>query len=340
MEICKNLNQKIMRKQLLLFCLFAINVLIAQVPSYVPNNGLVGYWPFNGNANDESGNGNNGTVNGATLTSDRLGAPNSAYNFNGDEQYIQAPNQSLQGSVSFSGWYKMPSYNLSQADVFFFANNSPSNSILDCNFATGYRHDAGTGQHGHSTYPRSNSNLTGYYALNQIPSANVWHHFVCVFENGVSVKMYLDNNLFYTNNNVISNASLLSLPMLIGFAGQGYSFTGQLDNIGIWNRALSQEEITGLYTTLGTEQTPANNQITIYPNPTKEQITIDCGTLSNASGWSYKIVNTLGQEVLNGEINSQQNLVSLNSLNGTGVYFVKIYDTSNNLLNTKKIILQ
>jgi hypothetical protein len=45
---------------------------IAQnVPAYVPTNGLVGWWPFNGNANDESGNGNHGTVNGATLTADR-----------------------------------------------------------------------------------------------------------------------------------------------------------------------------------------------------------------------------------------------------------------------------
>jgi hypothetical protein len=42
------------------------NFTMAQVPSYVPTNGLVGYWPFNGNANDASGNGYNGTVNGAT----------------------------------------------------------------------------------------------------------------------------------------------------------------------------------------------------------------------------------------------------------------------------------
>ena len=58
----------------------------AQVPSYVPTNGLVGYWPFNGNANDESGNGNNGTVNGATLTSDRFGNANGAYSFNGSSE--------------------------------------------------------------------------------------------------------------------------------------------------------------------------------------------------------------------------------------------------------------
>jgi hypothetical protein len=48
------------------FFLFLSTMSFAQnIPSYVPKNGLVGYWPFNGNGNDESGNGNNGTVNGA-----------------------------------------------------------------------------------------------------------------------------------------------------------------------------------------------------------------------------------------------------------------------------------
>jgi hypothetical protein len=53
------------------------------VPSYVPSSGLVGWWPFNGNAKDSSGNGNNGTVNGAALTTDRFGIANNAYDFNG-----------------------------------------------------------------------------------------------------------------------------------------------------------------------------------------------------------------------------------------------------------------
>ena len=62
-------------KQLLTLLFIGLTSLYAQtVPSYVPTNGLVGWWPFNGNANDESGNGNNGTVNGATLTLDRNGA--------------------------------------------------------------------------------------------------------------------------------------------------------------------------------------------------------------------------------------------------------------------------
>jgi hypothetical protein len=63
---------------------FAVTSLAQTVPNYVPSNGLVGWWPFNGNATDESINTNDGTVNGATLTADRFGNANSAYSFNGN----------------------------------------------------------------------------------------------------------------------------------------------------------------------------------------------------------------------------------------------------------------
>jgi hypothetical protein len=57
----------------------------AQVPNYVPSDSLIGWWGFNGNAIDESGNGNDGTINGATLTNDRFGNNDAAYNFDGDD---------------------------------------------------------------------------------------------------------------------------------------------------------------------------------------------------------------------------------------------------------------
>jgi hypothetical protein len=68
---------------------FAFATAYAQnLPSYVPADGLVGYWGFDGNANDESGNGNNGTVNGAILTTDRFGNTDSAYSFDGVDDNI------------------------------------------------------------------------------------------------------------------------------------------------------------------------------------------------------------------------------------------------------------
>ncbi len=83
-----------------------------------------------------------------------------------------------------------------------------------------------------------------------------------------------------------------------------------------------------------------NSSITIYPNPANDQVTIDCGNLANVTGWSIKITNSIGQEVFNGLMNTQQYVVPLNSWSGQGIYFVHIYDASNNLVNTKKIILQ
>jgi hypothetical protein len=80
------------------------SIAATNIPSYVPTNGLVGYWPFNGNANDESGNGNNGVVNGATLTADRFGNVGKAYGFNNN--YILIPSSNLFNSndLSVSMW--------------------------------------------------------------------------------------------------------------------------------------------------------------------------------------------------------------------------------------------
>src|SRR6266481_4068540 len=73
---------------------------------------LVAYYPFNGNALDESGNGNNGTVVGATLTADRFGNENSAYYFSGS-QYISAPDSPSLNSttgLTLAAWVKVSSW--------------------------------------------------------------------------------------------------------------------------------------------------------------------------------------------------------------------------------------
>ena len=80
-----------MKTLILLFSVLFTTMSFAQVPSYVPANGLLGWWPFNGNANDISTNVNNGTINGLTLTNDRFGNNNAAYYFNGTS-YISIPN--------------------------------------------------------------------------------------------------------------------------------------------------------------------------------------------------------------------------------------------------------
>ena len=74
-------------------------------------DGLVAYYPFDGNANDASGNGNHGVVHGATPTTDRFGNANSAYGFNGDDcGYVEVPNstglQCITRAITISAWIR------------------------------------------------------------------------------------------------------------------------------------------------------------------------------------------------------------------------------------------
>ena len=71
------------------------------------NNGLVAYYPFNGNANDESGNGNDGTNNGVTLTADRFGNVDAAYDFDGFNNITVPHNSNLNliGDLTLSAWF-------------------------------------------------------------------------------------------------------------------------------------------------------------------------------------------------------------------------------------------
>ncbi len=96
---------------------------------------------------------------------------------------------------------------------------------------------------------------------------------------------------------------------------------------------------TQFVTTLDTPNFEDNNFV-VYPNPANDQITIDLGNKSTSKDWNYKIVNTLGQEVLNGVLSAQQNTIDLNNIKGQGVYFVKVYDSANTLLDTKKVIIR
>ena len=92
-------------------CMAIVGSMHAQnLPAYLPSDGLVGWWPFNGNANDESGNGNNGTVNGATLTSDINNISNQAYSFDGVNDFISIGNLTVingNNSRSFVAWVKI-----------------------------------------------------------------------------------------------------------------------------------------------------------------------------------------------------------------------------------------
>ena len=338
--------------------LLTSQTLFAQVPSYVPTNGLVGYWPFNGNANDESGNGNNGTVNEAVLTSDRNGYTNSAYSYDGLNDYIQVPHSSsisITGDITMSAWVKTNGSNgqnyqtiISKRETYWTTEYGTAlsyhNSVIhNTKFLSARALGMGNQEQGWSSTP---------YIY------NAWEHWVVTISNS-QMKIYkngiLDQIQAFSLIPVNQNGPLLFGKNTLADNTNSEQFNGDIDDIAIYNRALTDQEVTNLYNSANTNEcltmvintgvlstTPVTytSSVSIYPNPANDQITIDCGNLANVTGWSIKITNMLGQEVFNQPMNTQQYVVPLNTWSGQGMYFVKIINAQNEVVNIKKIILQ
>lgn len=258
-----------MKKKILL--LMAVSTMgltaatMAQVPSYVPTNGLVGYWPFNGNANDESGNGNNGTVNGATLTSDRFGNTGRAYSFDGLNDYISATPTLPTGSAprTVSCWFKT------------IAGSIPTSQYPNVQTMTGW----GSPFPGTVIFPQqvvapsgkawfeSGSSGNQLFSQNAV-NDGIWHQIVTTYDgNNSRVKMYIDTML-QDSSTVISLGTAASFFGIGNVSWANVPFQGQIDDVGLWDRTLNQQEITALYNNcqLSVSTQPANQTININNN--------------------------------------------------------------------------
>jgi hypothetical protein len=248
-------NANKMKKLIVLLTTMSLMIGIAkaQVPSYVPTNGLVGWWPFNGNANDESGNGNHGTVNGATLTNDRYGSVGKAYNFNGYDNYIRVPGQSalnMLGDYSVSLWFNGNYQNLFNNGWVFIAKRDDNGNC--CSPYVPFE----------VFIPFNSIN----FAAPGVAYANGGYSFACVpntspivysqWQNLI-VTNYLDTLSFYVDGQFIYSTYLSSTlrsgstsDLLIGTINRELGaewMNGVLDDIGLWNRALDSCEIKDLY---------------------------------------------------------------------------------------------
>jgi hypothetical protein len=218
---------------------------MAQVPAYVPTNGLVGWWPFTGNANDLSGNGNNGVVTGAALSTDRNGISNNAYLYSGAGNFIIVPNStSLQfnGGITISAWLYASAF---PAPVsYWFSKGADGGTPYSwCSSVS-----AGTKKAQVDIF--NNVNLNCNTISTSSLQLNTWIHLVQTF-NGVSSRTFVNGVLESTaacSYTTFSN----TYDLIFGkrhISGLPYYWNGKIDDFGLWNRALTPCEITQLYNT-------------------------------------------------------------------------------------------
>jgi hypothetical protein len=225
------------------FLLTTTLTLHAQPPSYVPTDGLVGWWPFNGNANDESGNGNDGTVNGATLTPDRNNIANSAFGFSNST--ISVPHNSSLGIEQSSGHtISLWAYMTGTQNVQHLVGKRPNGS-QQFNWQIAFNYPANVGlSYGGSV----SGTFFGVVTQYQIP-INQWIHVVGTY-NANSYSLYI-NGVLILNESASNFYADVNCPLTFGNSGGFQAYNGTLDDIGIWNRALTPAEIQALYTGQG-----------------------------------------------------------------------------------------
>ena len=205
--------------------------------------GLIAYYPFNGNANDETENGNNGVAVGANLSEDRFTNVNSAYEFDGKEDYIKVPNSALtnfgKGSFTISVWIKANDSILEKNDY----------HIIDKRKGSG----AGKGYDMHLfsnavriTLQGCNPNLNTS-SDKKLNDSN-WHHLVAIIDK--------ENELSFVYVDKLKSAQGKTIDCDISNEGDLYIgcrftkacyFKGLIDDIRIYNRAFSDEEVQELY---------------------------------------------------------------------------------------------
>jgi gliding motility-associated-like protein len=251
------------------------------------NAGLMAYYPFSGNANDASGNGNNPIFNNATLTPDRFGNPNSAYSFNGTDNYIRIPNSaSLNSSnqISICAWVKVAG---------FYQGTCHGNNIVmkgDADYQPGdykIRFDDAYITNSQNCY-LSNTDLTHetFFGINSTLSSNTpfiqinqWYSVVYTCD-GTTAKIYVNcklagsgpaNGITFTNSNDLFLGSLNN-------AQYPYWFNGIMDEVRIYNRAINEDEVKA-YGNCSTSTLSCSNWLSTPSVPSS----VDIGKL-NVSG--------------------------------------------------------
>jgi len=210
--------------------------------------GLVGYYPFSGNADDESGNGNDGTVYGANLTTDRFGVEDSAYSFDGVADWIRVEDSvslDISDELTLSAWIYGESFEGIDTIVHKFSA-----------YGLHYNHIAFQGQ-GAENAVNLILNSGGWNLFNHPfqPEINVWYNITATYD-GSYVRNYLNGNLeedFEYDQPIQTSSGSLAFIIIGGWVdpadpNRDQFFHGVIDDIRIYNRALSDAEINLLYT--------------------------------------------------------------------------------------------
>jgi hypothetical protein len=274
-------------------CVLALASLIANWAAADIATGLIAHYPFNGNALDFSGNGNNGTpTSTVALAPDRFGNPNAAYDFNGVDSWIEVPSSPSLSSpttqLTMAAWVLMHGQsNVGQSFDPIVVKSSTIENAYMFKMATG------------PNYLNCQlNNWNNSYSTGRTLALEHWYHFAVTY-NGAMIR-------FYQDGAVVDSATFSQTlnqdtrPLRIGSDTPGILevFNGRLDDVRLYARALSPADIVELYG--ATTSVPQSGlgvlALRIAPNPEPANARIEFETPATGPA-SLEIYDVAGRRV-------------------------------------------
>jgi hypothetical protein len=318
--------------------LFLTGLLMGQFSK--AQNCIIADFPLNGNAQDISGNSNHGTfVGNPTSVSGHMNVANSAYSFTLSDAIEINDTLGNFGTSDFtiSSWIKTTVGGSGKTARFISKREA-------CNTAAPFI-QLGVGTMGNLIIELNETNSYAGKNTGEIVNDGSWHHIVIVRQ-GVNHKCYIDNSFFVNHTtptvyNYVNNATLEFAKDVCINVNTGVKYTGDLDNIKFYNCALGDSKIDSLYRFdfPVSVQNQFKSNLVVYPNPTSDQIVIKSEG-SNGKYYQIEIVNILGKTIYKFDEAYFPYVVNFGKHSARGLYFLKIRDSKNRLLDTRKINLK
>jgi gliding motility-associated-like protein len=247
-----------MKRTATIFLTLCFLTSLGQVPPYVPISGLIGWWPFNGNTNDVSSNGHNGTLVGATLSADRNGIANQAYLFSPNTtSVITLPLcNTITNNYTVTMWLK-PNRTVNvvtESSLCLGANSVPmANSNQNWAISPSCCGIGGQGVLATGLSVGTNGIFLGEHTGNLLVARLVKQGSYTTYTNvtlvykGDSTLLYINGQLARARTYCNSDIKTLQNSLRIGQAVFSPNFSGVVDDVGVWNRALTPCEIQQIY---------------------------------------------------------------------------------------------
>jgi hypothetical protein len=300
------------------------------------SGGLAACYTFDGNAQDMSGNGNHGTINGASPASDRMGNPNSAYSFDGTNDYIEISNDVISSSeFSVSFWSRADQ--LKSHIAFMLVPDNPADRL---SISVNYSHNGSPA----IFWDFGNIFGSGRSAIYPASTIGMWEHYVFVSSASGDSMLIFRNGILLSGEKKSSPISDTTRTLRIGSGNNANFFLGLLDDIRIYHRVLNRAEISALYNNASScspvaveKTTSPASDISIYPNPSNGPVTLKVPP-AQGSNYSLEIFDISGKmlrEIRN--IQGPEHIVEREDLS-KGFYLYRLKTGQESISNGKLIL--